>query len=94
MAQITFKEFKSAVDTLGILSLTNKKDIRKKYLKLSLLYHPDMENGSEKRFQEINMAYKIVNNYIDNFRFMLDEDEFKKQNPILPSDFNKEWIKE
>jgi len=30
---------------------------------------------------EINRAYEILLDYIDNFRFAFDEDEFKRQNP-------------
>ena len=93
MHQVSLSEFKDAVETLGLLSLTNKEDVRKKYLKLSRMYHPDMENGSTEKFQQIRNAYEILTHYMDNFRFVFDEEEFKRQNPILVSAFDKEWIK-
>jgi len=93
MHQISLNEFKEAVETLGLLSLTNKEDVRKKYLKLSRKYHPDMGNGSTEKFQQIRNAYEILTHYMDNFRFVFDEEEFKRQNPILVSAFDKGWIK-
>jgi DnaJ-class molecular chaperone len=93
MHQVSLSEFRDAVETLGLLSLSSREDVRKKYLKLSRIYHPDMENGSTKKFQEINDAYEILTNYMDSFRFVFDDEEFKRQNPILVSAFNQEWIK-
>ncbi len=92
MHQITLNEFKDAVETLGLLTLTTREDVRKRYLKLSKQYHPDMEGGDIKKFQKIREAYEILSNYMDNFRFLFDEEEFKRQNPILVSNFNDLWI--
>ncbi len=92
MHQVSLSEFKKAVETLGLISLTSREHVRKKYLKLSRQYHPDMPEGSTERFQEIRNAYEILTEYMDNFRFVFDEEEFKRQNPILVSDMNGEWI--
>jgi len=45
--------------------------------------------------KEINEAYRILKNYIKNFRFTFSEDEIKKQ---YPEEFSKnfkvfEWAK-
>ena len=93
MHQVSLSEFKDAVETLNLLSLSSREDVRKKYLKLSRLYHPDMKDGSTKKFQEIANAYEILSNYMDNFRFVFDDEEFKRQNPILVSAFDKGWIR-
>jgi hypothetical protein len=85
MHQITLTEFKKAVETLDLLSLTSREDVHKRYLKLSRIYHPDMQHGSTTKFQEINSAYEIIKHYMDNFRFLFNEEEFKRQNPILVS---------
>jgi DnaJ-class molecular chaperone len=92
MHQVSLSEFQNAVETLGLLSLTSREDVRKKYLKLSRQYHPDMKNGSTEKFQEVRNAYEILTHYMNNFRFVFDEEEFKRQNPILVSAFNKDWI--
>ncbi len=92
MHQVSLSEFKKAVETLNLLSLSSRDDVRKKYLKLSRQYHPDMEGGSTQKFQEIVHAYEILTHYMDNFRFVFDEEEFKRQNPILVSTPDRSWI--
>jgi DnaJ-class molecular chaperone len=91
MHQVSLSEFQDAVETLELLSLTSKEHVRKKYLKLSKLYHPDMEGGSTEKFQEIRKAYEILTEYMDNFRFVFDENEFKQQNPILVN-VEQNWL--
>ncbi|MBD3793859.1 MAG: J domain-containing protein [Campylobacterales bacterium] len=94
MHQVSLSEFKDAVETLELLSLTSREQVRKKYLKLSRLYHPDMEQGNTEKFQELQKAYEILTKYMDSFRFVFDEEEFKRQNPMLVSDVSAEhWIK-
>ncbi len=85
MHQVSLSEFQDAVKTLDLISLLTKEDVRKKYLKLSRLYHPDMEGGSTEKFQEIRKAYEVLVEYMDNFRFVFSDEEFKQQNPILVS---------
>ena len=92
MHQVTLEEFNSAVRSLDLLSLTTKESVRKKYLKLSKKYHPDKEGGSVEKFQEIREAYEIVTAYMDNFRFLFTEEEFKQQNPILVN-VEQSWLK-
>jgi len=83
MHNVTLSEFKDAVNSLELLSLTTQEQVRKKYLKLSRQYHPDMEGGSTEKFQEVREAYEILTEYMNNFRFVFTDEEFKQQNPIL-----------
>ena len=91
MHQVSLSEFQEAVESLELLSLTTKEHVRKKYLKLSRQYHPDMEGGSTEKFQEIRKAYEVLVEYMDNFRFVFDEKEFKQQNPILVN-VEQSWL--
>ena len=91
MHQVSLNEFNDAVESLELLSLTSREYVRKKYLKLSRQYHPDMEGGSTEKFQEIQEAYEILVEYMDNFRFVFDENEFKQQNPILVN-VEQNWL--
>lgn len=84
-----YEEFEKAVDLFGILIKTSKKDLKKKYLKLSKKYHPDMPDGSHEKFQELQSAYDLLNNYIDSFEFSFDEEEFKTQFPSFTN--YKNW---
>ena len=91
MHQVSLSEFQDAVESLELLSLTTKEHVRKKYLKLSRRYHPDMEGGSTEKFQEIREAYEILVEYMDNFRFTFTDEEFKQQNPILVN-VEQNWL--
>jgi DnaJ-class molecular chaperone len=91
MHQVSLTEFEAAVKSLDLLSLTTKEHVRKKYLKLSRQYHPDMEGGSTEKFQEVREAYEILTEYMENFRFVFTEEEFKQQNPILVN-VEQSWI--
>jgi DnaJ-class molecular chaperone len=91
MHQISLSEFEDAVESLELLSLTTKEHVRKKYLKLSRKYHPDMEGGSTEKFQEIREAYEVLVEYMDNFRFTFSDEEFKQQNPILVN-VEQNWL--
>ena len=79
---IGYKEFKSALEILDVVTLSSYADLKERYLKLSKRYHPDMPEGDTERFREINEAYKIVQKYMQDFRFQLNEEEFYQQNPF------------
>ncbi|XP_017081928.2 dnaJ homolog subfamily C member 30, mitochondrial [Drosophila eugracilis] len=56
----------SHYDALGIGRQCTQNEIKAAYYKLSMLYHPDRNQGSEsaaKKFREINQAYEILGNY-------------------------------
>lgn len=84
-----YEEFEKAVDTLGILTRTSKKELKQKYLKLSKKYHPDMQDGSEEKFLEIKKAYDLLVEYTDSYMFEFDKEEFKKQYPAFAN--YKNW---
>lgn len=86
-----YEEFERAVDMFGILTQMSKKDIKKRYLKLSKRYHPDMETGSEEKFLELRKNYEILNEYMDNYSYSFEENDFKKQNPAFTN--YKNWMK-
>jgi len=91
MHQVGLSEFQNAVKCLDLLSLTTQEQVRKKYLKLSRQYHPDMEGGSVEKFQEIRESYEILVEYMENFRFTFSDEEFKQQNPILVN-VKQSWL--
>jgi DnaJ-class molecular chaperone len=87
---ITYKEFVFAVETLGLISLTSKDKVKKRYLELSKKYHPDMPQGDTTKFQELNHAYEVLSFYMDNFRYTFSKEEFEDQFPFAVS--QKDWI--
>jgi DnaJ-class molecular chaperone len=83
-----YEDLKWAKDTLGLLSKSTYSDLKREYKILSKKYHPDL-GGDTQKFQEINKAYVILKEYMENFRYVLDEEEYKKQHPSLQ---NEAWI--
>ena len=79
---MNYEDFEKALETLEIVSKATNVDIKNKYQKLSKEYHPDMPAGNEEKFKKINEAYKIIQKYMKNFRFQLNEEEFYQQNPF------------
>ena len=61
---MNYEEFEKAVDMFGILTRLSRKDLKKKYLKLSRKYHPDMPEGSDEKFIELKKNYEILTAYI------------------------------
>jgi len=85
-----YKDFQKALDILRIVSRASVSDIKAQYQKLSKKYHPDMVEGDDEKFRELNEAYKLIQKYMKNFRFKLDEDEFYEQNPF--SKKSNDWF--
>ncbi|XP_001359582.3 dnaJ homolog subfamily C member 30, mitochondrial [Drosophila pseudoobscura] len=53
-------------DALGIGKKCTQNEIKAAYYKLSMLYHPDRNQGSDsaaKKFRDINQAYEVLGNY-------------------------------
>ncbi|XP_017119690.1 dnaJ homolog subfamily C member 30, mitochondrial [Drosophila elegans] len=60
------RQHMSHYDALGIAQKCTQNEIKAAYYKLSMLYHPDRNQGSEsaaKKFREINQAYEVLGNY-------------------------------
>ena len=80
---LEYEAFEKALMTLGVVAKTDKKTLRAIYLSLCKEFHPDATTGDVVKFQEINDAYQLVLEYIENYRFDFDEAEFNKQNPYF-----------
>ncbi len=79
---MSFEDYEKALESLGIVSRYTLLDVKNRYLKLSKKYHPDMPDGDDEKFKEINEAYKLIQTYIQSYRFGVDEDDFYTQNPF------------
>ena len=62
------KETVAKLKVLGfeINCLPKMKELRKRYLELSLVRHPDKENGSDEAFQILLNAYIDIGKLIEN----------------------------
>ena len=86
-----YSEFEKAVDMFGILTRISKKDLKKKYLKLSKKFHPDMPDGSDEKFIELKKNYEILSAYVDSYYYSFDKEEYKNQFPAFTN--YKNWMK-
>ncbi|MDX4012495.1 DnaJ domain-containing protein [Aliarcobacter skirrowii] len=88
---MNYEDFIKAVEIFGIISTMSKKDIKKRYLKLSKKYHPDVEGGSNEKFMELKKAYDTLQEYMENYSYSFEIDDFKKQFPSFTN--YKNWVK-
>ena len=86
-----YSELEKAVEMFGILTRISKKDLKKKYLKLSKKFHPDMPEGSDEKFIELKKNYEMLSAYMDSYYYSFDKEEFKNQFPAFTN--YKNWMK-
>lgn len=51
---------KDYYNTLGVKKDASKDEIKKAFHKLAMKYHPDKNNGDDKKFKEVNEAYQVL----------------------------------
>lgn len=91
MNPIPYEKFKNAVELFDVVYKADKNSIKKRYLELSKLHRSDTQNGDTEKFQEINDAYKLLLEYIENYRFTLSKEEFEEQYPFSRNP-SKDWF--
>ena len=74
------KEIKKALDILALPQVITKEDIKNQYHFLAKKNHPDL-GGDAKKMEALNSAYKILMQYIEEFRYTFDEEEIFRQFP-------------
>ena len=73
--------FKDYYQILGVTPAASKLEIKQAYRKLSLQWHPDKNPGVDvtSMMQDINEAYKILNDDLSRARYDKEYKEFNKQ---------------
>jgi len=77
-----FEIIEKACEILGLSSMATKEEIKGVYRDLSRRYHPDRCSEKKKefcaeKFREITRAKDILLAYIDSYRYIFTEEEFK-----------------
>jgi len=73
-------DIEEALKILDIPPFVTKREVKKRYKELASKYHPDRVVDCDK-MGEINAAYKLIMEYIENFRYSFDSSEIAKQMP-------------
>lgn len=85
------KDFISHYDTLEIYPECTKTEIREAWLKLSMQYHPDLNQDDEKatkKFMDIKEAYKVL---IDDEKRKTYNDKIGFYHADPPPEYHREW---
>lgn len=79
---MTYAELQGALQVLGVRERSTIKEIKARHRELVKRYHPDTGNISEQEtIRKVNEAYRILQDYIVEYRFSFAEAEFYEQNP-------------
>ncbi len=90
------KQISWAAKVLELPSSATLKMIKDNYHKLVKKWHPDRCRGAksecEKKIKDLNNAYKILMNYIENYRYPLSEEAIKDEESFLLDRFKNDPI--
>jgi len=74
------QEIEKALDILSLPKLISRADIKKQYRFMAKKNHPDL-GGDIEKMEQLNSAYTLLMEYIEEFRYTFDEEEISKQFP-------------
>ncbi|NOY12334.1 MAG: DnaJ domain-containing protein [Deltaproteobacteria bacterium] len=79
---MTYEELQFALDEFDLPSQTTWRKIRQRHRQLVRRYHPDKgEHADGEKIRRINAAYKILNEYVGDYRFDFSRAQFLEQYP-------------
>ncbi len=76
----SFELINEALATMELPVLISIKELKQRYKKLASRNHPDFGGDAEK-MAKINEAYRLLKDYMDNFKFSFSKEEIYKQFP-------------
>jgi len=79
---MTYGDLLEAQLVLGLRERATLREIKTRHRELVKRYHPDSGNvEDEETIRKVNAAYRILLDYITEYRFSFAENEFYDQNP-------------
>ncbi|GFE56719.1 J domain-containing protein [Geobacter sp. AOG1] len=79
---MTYADLQEALRILGLGERATQREIKARHRQLVKRHHPDACVTSEpEAIRQINAAYRIIQDYISEYRFSFAENEFYEQNP-------------
>jgi len=79
---MTYAELQESLRIFGLEQRSSLRTIKTRYRQLVKRHHPDSGNATDpETIQQINAAYRILLDYVSEYRFSFDEEDFYEQNP-------------
>lgn len=79
---MTYADLQEAIRVLDVGDRATIREIKSRHRELVKRHHPDTGNTTEpEMIRQVNSAYKILQDYVSNYRFSFAETEFYEQNP-------------
>lgn len=79
---MTYAELQESLRVLGLGERSTLGEIKTRHRQLVKRHHPDSGNaGDPEMIRKVNAAYRIVLDYVSEYRFSFAEEEFYEQNP-------------
>jgi len=79
---MTFAELQESLRVLGLGERSTLREIKTRHRELVKRHHPDTGNASDpEMIRKVNAAYRMVFDYVSEYRFSFTEEEFYEQNP-------------
>lgn len=79
---MTYEELQSALTEFDLPAQTSWKKIRARHRQLVRRYHPDKgEHADGEKIRRINAAYKVLSEYVGDYRFDFSREQFLDQYP-------------
>ncbi len=78
---MTYAELRESLVVFGLDERATLREIRTRHRELVKQYHPDAANEDDPdRIRKVNMAYRVLREYVESYRFSFSEEEFYEQN--------------
>lgn len=79
---MTYKELASAARLFDLGERATLKEIKKRHRELVKKHHPDAGAAADSEtIRKVNAAYRVLMDYVTEYAFSFDEEEFYEQNP-------------
>jgi len=82
LSSMTYADLQEALLVLGFGERATLREIKARHRELVKRHHPDVGDTTEPEvIRQINAAYRVILDYVAEYRFSFAEDEFYEQNP-------------
>lgn len=93
--QYLYERIARAREVLGLEEYATMSKVKDNYRELVKRHHPDggaEDPGSSDKIRRINEAYRIIMDYIENYRYSFKEEDVKRNDPeYVMGRFTRDW---